>query len=207
MTPKQKVYLVDDEPALLRALSRLLRAEGFEVTPFESAADFLAAYEPDTPACIVLDVSMPIMTGLELQQNLLDATSSLSIIFLTANGDIPMSVRAIKAGAIDFLTKPVKDSELIGAIKLGIKRTNEKKSTQNEITSLRNRLSLLTLREYEVFLHVATGEPNKQIAAALGITEQTVKVHRGRVMHKMGVESLAQLVLIAERLGLLVSKN
>jgi FixJ family two-component response regulator len=207
MTPKQKVYLVDDEPALLRALSRLLRAEGFEVTPFGSAADFLAAYEPDTPACIVLDVSMPMMTGIELQQHLLDATSNLSIIFLTANGDIPMSVRAIKAGAVDFLTKPVKDSELIGAIKLGIKRTNEKQSTQNEITSLKNRLRLLTLREQEVFLHVASGEPNKQIASALGITEQTVKVHRGRVMHKMGVESLAQLVLIAERLGLLVKNN
>ena len=125
MTPKQKVYLVDDEPALLRALSRLLRAEGFEVTPFGSAADFLTAYEPNTPACIVLDVSMPMMTGIELQQHLLDATSNLSIIFLTANGDIPMSVRAIKAGAVDFLTKPVKDSELIGAIKLGIKRMIE----------------------------------------------------------------------------------
>ncbi len=207
MTPKQKVYLVDDEPALLRALSRLLRAEGFEVTPFGSAADFLTAYEPNTPACIVLDVSMPMMTGIELQQHLLDATSNLAIIFLTANGDIPMSVRAIKAGAVDFLTKPVKDSELIGAIKLGIKRTNEKQSTQNEITSLKNRLRLLTLREQEVFLHVASGEPNKQIASALGITEQTVKVHRGRVMHKMGVESLAQLVLIAERLGLLVKNN
>ena len=207
MTPKQKVYLVDDEPALLRALSRLLRAEGFEVTPFESAADFLAAYEPDTPACIVLDVSMPIMTGLELQQHLLDATSNLSIIFLTANGDIPMSVRAIKAGAVDFLTKPVKDSDLIGAIRLGIIKTAQKQSSQNEITSLRSRLKLLTLREHEVLLHVATGEPNKQIAYTLGITEQTVKVHRGRVMHKMGVESLAQLVLIAERLGLLVKNN
>ena len=207
MTTKQKVYLVDDEPALLRALSRLLRAEGFDVIPFGSAADFLAAHEPNKPACIVLDVSMPMMTGLELQQHLLEATSNTSIIFLTANGDIPMSVRAIKAGAVDFLTKPVKDSDLIGAIKIGIKRTNEKQLAQNEITSLRNRIKLLTSRENEVFLHVVTGEPNKQIAYALGITEQTVKVHRGRVMHKMEVESLAQLVLIAERLGLLVSKN
>ncbi len=207
MIPPQKVFLVDDEPALLRALSRLLRAEGFEVIPFTNATDFLKAHEPDAPGCLVLDVSMPSMTGLELQQHLIDAGSNLSIIFLTGNGDIPMSVRAIKAGAVDFLTKPVKDSELIGAIRLGIKKTNEKRSTQNEITSLKNRLKLLTTREQEVFLHVVTGEPNKQIASSLGITEQTVKVHRGRVMHKMGVDSLAQLVLIAERLGLLVSKD
>jgi FixJ family two-component response regulator len=201
MIASQKVFLVDDEPALLRALSRLLRAEGFEVTTFSSASSFLETYDPNTAACLVLDVTMPEMTGLELHQHLINSSSNLAIVFLTANGDIPMSVRAIKAGAVDFLTKPVKDSELIGAIRIGIKKTEENQFLQNEIQVLKNRLILLTNREKEVFIHVVAGEPNKLIASALGIAEQTIKVHRGRVMHKMGAESLAQLVRIAERLG------
>jgi len=201
MTTKQKVYLVDDEPALLRALSRLLRAEGFDVTTFNSATSFLETYDPTLPACVVLDVSMPEMTGLELQQHLINSASNFSLVFLTANGDIPMSVRAVKAGAVDFLTKPVKDSELIGAIRLGIKKTEDNQSLRNEVQLLKERLILLTNREKEVFTHVVAGEPNKLIASALGITEPTIKVHRGRVMHKMGAKSLAQLVRIAERLG------
>jgi FixJ family two-component response regulator len=202
MKTSPNVFLVDDEPALLKALTRLLKTEGFQTQSYQSASDFLAAEKTDQPACLVLDVSMPEMTGMELQQHLLAEDSLISIIFLSGNGDIPMSVRAIKSGAVDFLTKPVKDSELLTAIHLGLKRAQEKKENRKEIQELKARLALLTPRESQVFLEVVSGKPNKLIADQMKIGEQTIKVHRSRVMQKMGSDSLAQLVLTAERLGL-----
>jgi hypothetical protein len=202
MKTSPNVFLVDDEPALLKALTRLLKTEGFQTQSYQSASDFLAAKKPDQPACLVLDVSMPEMTGMELQQHLLAEDSLISIIFLSGNGDIPMSVRAIKSGAVDFLTTPVKDSELLTAIHLGLKRAQEKKENRKEIQELKARLALLTPRESQVLLEVVSGKPNKLIADQMKIGEQTIKVHRSRVMQKMGSDSLAQLVLTAERLGL-----
>jgi FixJ family two-component response regulator len=196
------VYLVDDEPALLKALSRLLKAEGFMVKAFGSALDFLGSSVASGPGCVVVDEAMPGMTGSELQHSLQNLRSSLAVVFLTGNGDIPMSVRAIKRGAVDFLTKPVKDEELIAAIRAGLKKTGEMVVERSEIKVLEERHALLTGREREVMLEVVRGLPNKQIAGKLEIVEQTVKVHRSRVMHKMGAESLADLVLFAEKLGI-----
>ena len=202
MTPSQNVILIDDEADLLKALRRLLKAEGFQVACHKSAAEFLAAPRPPSPGCIVLDESMPGMTGTELQRELAAEESTLAIVFLTARGDIPMSVRAMKAGAVDFLTKPVKDKYLISAIHAGLKKSVELEMHKKEVNELRARFDMLTEREREVLRHVVQGLPNKQIAALLGLVEQTIKVHRSRVMTKMRAESLAQLVLAAERLGL-----
>lgn len=199
---KGLVHLVDDEPALLKALARLLKAEGFTVKAHGSALDFLAAEQGPEPACLVLDESMPGMTGSELQTHLSSTGSSLAVVFLTGNGDIPMSVRAIKAGAVDFLTKPVKDDELLAAIRQALKRAAESVRRSEEVAALKQRHGSLTDREREVMVAVVRGHPNKQIAGDLGIVEQTVKVHRSRVMHKMNVESLAELVLCAEKLGI-----
>jgi FixJ family two-component response regulator len=202
MNESPSVILIDDEADLLKALRRLLKAEGFQITCYESAARFLTAPRPTGPGCIVLDESMPGMTGTELQRQLVAEESTLAIIFLTARGDIPMSVRAMKAGAVDFLTKPVKDKDLIASIRAGLKKSAELELSKKELDGLRLRLNSLTEREREVLQHVANGLPNKQIAGLLGLVEQTIKVHRSRVMTKMRTESLAQLVLVAERLGL-----
>ena len=202
MIPSQHVILIDDEADLLKALRRLLKAEGFQVACHKSAAEFLAAPRPSSPGCIVLDESMPGMTGTELQRELASEESTLAIVFLTARGDIPMSVRAMKAGAVDFLTKPVKDKDLISSIHAGLKKSVELEMHKKEVNELRARFNMLTEREREVLRHVVQGLPNKQIAALLGLVEQTIKVHRSRVMTKMRAESLAQLVLAAERLGL-----
>lgn len=202
MIPSQNVILIDDESDLLKALRRLLKAEGFLVSCYQSAAEFLKATRPTGPGCIVLDESMPGMTGTELQRELLTEESTLAIVFLTARGDIPMSVRAMKAGAVDFLTKPVKDKDLIAAIRSGLTKSMEMEGNKKEVDDLRTRLKTLTNREEEVLKLVVQGLPNKKIAAMLGLVEQTIKVHRSRVMGKMRMESLAQLVLAAERLGL-----
>jgi RNA polymerase sigma factor (sigma-70 family) len=202
MTPSQNVILIDDEADLLKALRRLLKAEGFQVTCHQSAADFLAAPRPSGPGCIVLDESMPGMTGMELQRELVAEGSSLAIIFLTARGDIPMSVRAMKAGAVDFLTKPVKDKNLISTIHTALKKSLDLQALKKERDNIRQRFETLTDREREVLQNVVKGLPNKQIAALLGLVEQTIKVHRSRVMAKMRADSLAQLVLLSERLGI-----
>jgi len=202
MTPSQNVILIDDEADLLKALRRLLKAEGFQVTCHQSAADFLASSRPSGPGCIVLDESMPGMTGMELQRELVAEGSILAIIFLTARGDIPMSVRAMKAGAVDFLTKPVKDKDLISTIHTALKKSLDLQAHKKDRDELRQRLETLTDREREVLQHVVKGLPNKQIASLLGLVEQTIKVHRSRVMTKMRAESLAQLVLLSERLGI-----
>ena len=199
---KGPVYLVDDEPALLKALTRLLKAEGFKVRAFESALDFLGTSLASGGGCMVLDEAMPDMSGAELQQRLNTLESPLAVVFLTGNGDIPMSVRAIKLGAVDFLTKPVKDEELLAAIRLGLKKTSEMVRQKDELNELRARHAALTGREREVMAGVVQGLPNKQIAGLLEIVEQTVKVNRSRVMQKMGATSLAELVIYAEKLGL-----
>ena len=200
MKHSETVFLVDDEPALLKALGRLLKTEGFAVQAFDSAMKFLSAPHNDGPGCILLDQSMPGMSGTELQQRLIQEDSALAVIFITGNGDIPMSVRAIKAGAVDFLPKPVKDKELLAVIRTALEKSRAMVAARAEITEWKQRHAELSAREKEVLFHVVKGLPNKQIAANLGIVEQTVKVHRGRVMSKMGVNSLAQLVLAAERL-------
>ena len=194
------VFLVDDEPGMLKALKRLLEAEGFTVRAFTSAKSFLESYQPEDLSCLVLDVAMPELDGLELQHRLTQSGVLLPIVFLTGHGDIPMSVRAIRAGALDFLTKPVKDVDLLLAVRAALQRAAEQRESIAETALLRQRFSSLTPREREVMAHVVAGELNKQVADALGIGEHTVKVHRARVMEKMGVKSLADLVRDAQRL-------
>jgi FixJ family two-component response regulator len=196
------VFLVDDEPGMLKALTRLLKAEGFTVRAFTSAKTFLESYQPETPSCLVLDVAMPGLNGLELQQRLTRPGVLLPIVFLTGHGDIPMSVQAIKAGATDFLTKPVNDADLLRAVRAALQRAAEQRDLMAEAVLLRQRYASLTPREREVMSHVVTGQLNKQVADDLGIGEHTVKVHRARVMEKMGVESFPDLVRAAERLAM-----
>ena len=202
MTAEPIVYLLDDEPDMLKALTRLLRAEGLQVRGFANARDFLARKAHQGPACLVLDVAMPEIDGLRVQERLRRSGDELPIIFLTGHGDIPMSVRAMKAGAEDFLTKPVNAVDLLQAIRAALRRASEQHALSEELASRRGRLASLTPREREVLGHVIAGKMNKQIAADLGTGEQNVKVHRGRLMRKMGVSSVAELVRLAERLGL-----
>lgn len=200
-TSQTIVYLLDDEPKLVKALSRLLMAEGFTVRGFTSTKAFLASYRPEELSCLVLDVAMPELTGLDLQQRLSRAGILLPIVFLTGRGDISMSVQAIKAGAVDFLTKPVKDADLLRAVHSALEQAAERRDFMAELALLQRRASRLTPREREVMGHVVAGKMNKQIAAELGTVEQTIKVHRSRVMEKMAVQSLADLVRAAERLS------
>lgn len=201
MSDPGTVFLVDDEPGMLKALTRLLSAEGFAVKSFRSAADFLAEHTPELSGCLVLDVAMPGLDGMALQQQLLGSGSLIPIIFLTGHGDIPMSVRAIKLGAVDFLTKPVKAAELVSAVGAALKIAGERATGSQASRELREKLALLTPREHEVMTHVIAGQMNKQIAAVMGIGEQTVKIHRMRMMEKLGLQSVVELVRAAERLG------
>jgi FixJ family two-component response regulator len=197
----QIVYVLDDEPEMVKALVRLLRAKGFEVRGFASVRDFFAAYRAEETACLVLDVAMPELDGLTLQRRLTYRGILIPIIFLTGHGDIPMSVRAIKAGATDFLTKPVDKTRLISAVRAALYLAESRHHTIAETAALATRLATLTPREHEVMRHVVAGQLNKQIAADLGTGEQNIKLHRMHVMRKMGVESVADLVRAAERLG------
>lgn len=201
MNTKGTVYLLDDEPKMVKALTRLLTAEDFTVHGFTSVEAFLDAGRSDEPSCLVLDVAMPELSGLDLQQRLAQDGILLPIVFLTGRGDIPMSVQAIKAGAVDFLTKPVQDADLLRAINAALERATEQREAITEMASLRQRHASLTPREREVMEHVVAGRLNKQIAAEFGTGEHTIKVHRSRVMKKMGVQSVAELVRVAERLG------
>ena len=201
------VFVVDDEPAICLSLKRLVKSVGLEAQTFTSAQEFLRAKRPDGPGCLVLDVRLPGLSGLDLQQELLDAKVDLPIIFITGHGDIPMSVRAIKAGAVEFLTKPFRDQDLVDAIHHGIEKHRAARQECIKLTEFRALYDSLTPREREVFPLVAAGLLNKQIAARLGTGEKTIKVHRGQVMHKMKAESLAHLIHIGEKLGLSSPKS
>jgi FixJ family two-component response regulator len=195
------VFVVDDDAAVLKGLSRLLRSAGLAVVTFSSPREFLDSHDPNAPGCLVLDVAMPGLNGLELQQSLLARGQEPAIIFLTGHGDIPMSVKAIKHGAVDFLTKPVNDDDLLTAVRDAIEKDRLQRQVQAEVAEIHQRLATLTPREREVLQHVISGQLNKQIAADLGTVEKTVKVHRARVMQKMKVQSVAELVRLAERAG------
>jgi FixJ family two-component response regulator len=187
---------------MVKALTRLLTVDGFAVRGFTSAKTFLESYRADELCCLVLDVAMPELNGLELQERLTHEGILLPIVFLTGHGDIPMSVQAIKAGAVDFLTKPVTDADLLRAVRAALQRAGEQRDVVTEMAVLRHRYASLTPREREVMAHVVSGQLNKHIARDLGTGEQTIKVHRARVMEKMAVASLADLVRAGERLGL-----
>lgn len=199
------VFIVDDDAAVRRSLARLLNAAGCCVETCESARAFLNRARGEGPSCLVLDISMPELNGLELQQILAERECGLPIVFVTGHGDIPTSVKAMKAGAVDFFPKPVDGRELIQAVRTAIARSREAMKHRTEQDDLGRRLALLTPREREVLLHVAAGKLNKQIGVDLGTCEKTVKVHRGRVMRKLGVSSLADLVRLAEKAGLRLS--
>ncbi|HWB04075.1 MAG TPA: response regulator [Verrucomicrobiales bacterium] len=196
------VYLLDDEPGMLRAVGRLLRSEGFNVEAFSSVKSFLDACRPAEICCLVLDVSMPELDGMELHRRLTRAGILIPIVFLTGFGNIPMSVRAIKEGAVDFLTKPVNDMDLLLAVRTALKHAAEKHNEIAEAASLAKRYAILTPREQEVMSYVIAGKLNKQIAAHLGTGEQNIKIHRSRVFEKMSVDSVAGLVRAAQCLGI-----
>jgi FixJ family two-component response regulator len=200
ITASEIVYLLDDEPEMVKALTRLLRAKKLEVRGFTSVRAFLEAYRPEENACLVLDVAMPELDGLELQRRLTNQGILIPIIFLTGQGDIPMGVRAMKAGAADFLAKPVDAAALIQAVRSALKTAQARRQTIMETAALANRLATLTPREREVMEQVVAGKPSKQIAADLGTGEQNIKLHRAHIMKKMGVRSIADLVRAAERL-------
>ncbi len=193
------VFIVDDYAPVRRSISRLLHAAGFAVAAFASADEFLAQFDPQTMGCLVLDVAMPALNGLELQHILAEAGSLLPIIFLTGTSDIPKSVQAMKHGASDFLTKPVNDEDLLAAVRVAIERDRALRRERAELSEIRARLATLTRREREVLEHVVKGQLNKQIAGDLGTVEQTVKVHRARVMQKLRLQSVAELVRLVER--------
>jgi FixJ family two-component response regulator len=203
MTDKFTVYLVDDDPGILKALSRLLRARGYEVKPYFSPQLFLEEHDVAVPGCAILDVSMPDLDGLQLQRALTAAGGShRPVVFVTGKGDIPTSVRAMKAGAIDFLTKPVKDKDLFEAVSRAEALDAESRRLHSELESMQAKVRTLTPREREVLTHVVAGRLNKQIAGDLGTVEKTIKVHRSRMMEKLGVRMIADLVRMAEKLNL-----
>lgn len=194
------VYIVDDEAGMRKALSRLLAAEGFDPRPFPNASEFLLGYKSDEPSCLILDVAMPDIDGMEFQRRLNRLHLPLPVIFLTGHGSIPMSVNGMKEGAVDFLTKPANDEDILTAVRLALKEARKMISDHLVVTELENRHATLTPREREVMGYVVQGKLNKQIASELGTSEQNIKIHRGRVMKKMGASSLVDLARAADLL-------
>jgi FixJ family two-component response regulator len=197
------VFIVDDDPSMREAVKSLLGSVGLSVQTFETAQEFLRSERPDLPCCLVLDVRLPGLSGLDLQRAVASVLPPIHIVFITAHADIPMSVQAMKAGAVEFLTKPFRDQQLIDAVQQAIDRDRAIRHELAELTALRQRYESLSPREHEVMTGVVTGQLNKQIAAELGTSEATVKAHRAQLMRKMEAESLAHLVRMAERLDLL----
>jgi len=196
------VYVIDDDAAIREALSGLLRSVGLRMEGFALPRDFLAFRRPNAPCCMVLDVRLPGSSGLEFQRELSATNANIPIIFITGHGDIPMSVRAMKAGAVEFLTKPFRDQELIDAIQHAIGRDRARRTAERELTELRARWDTLTAREKQVMAILVTGQLNKQIGAAIGTTESTVKAHRTQIMRKMQASSLAELVRMADKIDM-----
>ena len=201
-TPGHTVFMVDDDEAVRKAISRLLRSAGIASAVFASPSEFLAQYNPDTPGCLVLDMAMPDLDGLQLQTALNEKGCILPIIFLTGHGDVSKSVQAMKQGAFDFLSKPAKDKDLLTAVRAAFERDTVVRQERAKLSEIRARLDTLTPREREVLQHVVSGKLNKQIAGDLGIAEATVKMHRAHVMEKMKVESVAELTRLTERFGI-----
>jgi FixJ family two-component response regulator len=198
------VFVVDDDPSVRRSVTRLLESSGYAVEAFASAREFLAREPHPGPSCLVLDVRMPGLTGLELQERLMAGGRQMSIVFVTGHVDVPQSVQAMKIGAVDLLTKPVDAKDLLAAVRRCMAKSTQDVSTTARVTEVQQRVKMLTPREMEVFALVVTGMLNKQIAGALGIGEKTVKVHRARVMEKMRAGSVAELVRLADAVGVIV---
>jgi FixJ family two-component response regulator len=200
--PQSIVFVVDDDASVRRAIQRLIESVGLRVESLGSAREFLQANRSDVPSCLVLDIRLPGKSGLELQRELAEANMPIPIVFITSHGDVPMTVRAMKAGAVEFLTKPFRDQDLLDAVQLALERDRARRHQSAEIATLRERLESLTPRERQVLPLVISGLLNKQIAAEIGATEATVKVHRSQLLRKMGADSLPDLVRMAQRLGI-----
>jgi FixJ family two-component response regulator len=196
------VFIIDDDQSMRDALTRLLGTVGLRAQAFETPQEFQNTKRPDTPSCLVLDVRLPGLSGLDLQRELADVDPPIQIVFITAHGDIPMTVQALKAGAVDFLTKPFRDQQLLDAVQHAIDRDRNARQQREQLAELRRRYESLTQREREVMTLVVTGLLNKQIAAQVRTSEATVKAHRAQLMRKMEAASVARLVTIAQRLGL-----
>ena len=203
---KSTVLVIDDDPDLRASVARLLRSLDLDTRVFASVSDFLKSDLPDGPACLVLDVRLPGQSGLDFQRELAGANRQVPIIFITGHGDIPMSVQAMKGGAIEFLTKPFRDQELLDAIQLGLSRDRARRENEMALTALRRRFDSLSPREREIMIQVARGRLSKQIAGEIGIAEATVKVHRSRAMRKMNARSLPELGRMADKLHLAPEK-
>jgi len=203
---KSTVLVIDDDPDLRASIGRLLRSLDLDARLFASVSDFLNSDLPDCPACLVLDVRLPGQSGLDFQRELAGANRQLPIIFITGHGDIPMSVQAMKGGAIEFLTKPFRDQELLDAIQLGLSRDRSRRENEKALTALKERFASLSPREREIVIQVAQGRLSKQIAGEIGIAEATVKVHRSRAMRKMNARSLPELGRMADKLQLVLEK-
>jgi RNA polymerase sigma factor (sigma-70 family) len=201
------VFVVDDDPSVRSAIKRLIGSMGLQVELFGSAQEFLASKLPKVPSCLVLDIRLPGISGLNLQRQLAEANIQIPTIFITAHGDIPMTVRAMKAGAVEFLTKPFRDQDLLDAIHLALEKDRGRRQQETELTALRERFESLSPREREVVAMVVSGMLNKQIAAQIGTAENTVKIHRSRAMEKMQANSLADLVKMIQRLQVSPSKS
>ena len=199
--PRQVVFVVDDDASMRDAISRLLNAVGLSVQTFASAREFLNRKLPDVPGCVVLDVRLPGLSGLDLQREMVERGIHIPVVFITGHGDIPMSVQAMKAGAVEFLTKPFRDQDLLDAVRSGIQLDRKEREERAELAELRDCVGQLTQREQEVMSLVVSGLLNKQIALSLGASEKTIKIHRSQVMRKMHANSLADLVRMSQRIG------
>jgi len=205
--PQPVVFVIDDDASVRTALSSLIRSVGLRVEVFSSASEFLTARPAEVQSCLILDVRLPGLSGLDFQRELATANNVIPIIFITGHGDIPMSVKAMKAGAVEFLTKPFRDQDLLDAIQVALERARSRHESEQAVSELRAKFESLTPREREVMAWVTSGLLNKQVAAEIGVTEITVKVHRGNVTRKMGAKSLADLVRMADMLGIRRTKS
>ena len=205
--PQPVVFVIDDDASVRAALSSLIRSVGLRVEVFSSASEFLTARPAEVRSCLILDVRLPGLSGLDFQRELASANNVIPIIFITGHGDIPMSVKAMKAGAVEFLTKPFRDQDLLDAIQVALERARSRHESEQAVSELRGKFESLTPREKEVMAWVTSGLLNKQVAAEIGVTEITVKVHRGNVTRKMGAKSLADLVRMADMLGIRRTKS